>query len=60
MDLHEFEHLLKSHNWLYQYQDNYKKWQYGSNQRAHILQLVKELGPEAEEMYESYRAKYSR
>jgi len=60
MDLKEFEQLLKAHDWLYQYQDNYRKWEYGSNQRRHILQVVEQLGEPAKELYESYSAKYSR
>lgn len=60
MDLEVLEKKLKAHDWLYEYTDQYSKWQAGRRQRLEIQELVKELGPEAEKLYNSYRDKYIR
>jgi len=50
----ELLQLLENHDWFYQYADDYRKWQRGSNQRAAILTLVGQLGPEAEKLFTKY------
>jgi hypothetical protein len=51
---------LKSHDWYYQYSDNYKVWDRGRLQRQRINEMVSQAkgegwGDEAEELYNQYK-----
>ena len=50
----QLEQLLKAHDWFYQYADDNRKWKRGSEQRARIMTMVKELGPEADKLFTQY------
>lgn len=58
MDLVQFEQLLKDHDWAYQRADDFRKWTKGSNERSVITTYANILGTEAQELYETYKAKY--
>lgn len=51
---------LKSHDWTYEYADDYKKYQRGSNQRRAIYAMIKQAkdqgwGSEADALYNEYK-----
>ena len=53
--LSDFENLLKSHDWYYDYSDDHSKWKRGSEQRKKILDLKKELGSKADALWKKYK-----
>lgn len=51
---------LKSHDWAYEYADDYKKYQRGSNQRKAIYAMIKDAkeqgwGDDADQLYNEYK-----
>ena len=54
MELREFDNLLASHDWFYDYSDDYGVWQRGMNQ-ARLIATVRKLSERHEALYEIYR-----
>ena len=62
--LQELESMLQSHDWTYEYSDDWSYWQRGSKERDAIHAKIREigkqdkaLGDQALEMYQSYAKK---
>jgi len=58
--LHDFKEACRGHDWYYDYSDDHRVWQRGSQQSANINSMLKELkehglGDEAEKIYDEYR-----
>jgi hypothetical protein len=51
----DFEQMLKSHDWSYNYSDDHSKYKRGSKQRADIMKMKKELGKKGDELYNKYK-----
>lgn len=57
--LHDFKDACRTHDWYYNYSDDHRVWQKGSQQSARISSMLKELkehglGDKAEEIYKEY------
>jgi hypothetical protein len=60
MRVEDLEKALKSHDWLYQYADDFRVWNRGHEQKANINRLMhiasKEgWGDKAKELYQKYK-----
>jgi hypothetical protein len=58
----ELIQALKSHDWTYEYADDYKKYTRGSNQRKAIYAMIAQSkeegwGDDAELLYNEYKEK---
>ena len=54
MSREDFIQLLQSHDWLYQYSDDSRKYKRGQAQREKINLLKIELGEEGQRLYDLY------
>lgn len=56
----EFIQALKSHDWTYEYADDFKKYTRGSSQRKAIYAMIKQAkdqgwGDDADKLYNEYK-----
>ena len=56
MNLTEYEHLLKKHDWAFEMSDDHSAWKRGKSERTMIEQLAV-LFPERKALLEAYRQK---
>ena len=64
-ELADLEKMLGSHDWTYEYSDDYRYWTRGADERSRIHAKIKELGAKdkalgdkALEMFQSYAKKH--
>jgi|TARA_R110000824_G_scaffold13358_3_gene58230 hypothetical protein len=57
MTKQEFKSLLDQHDWFFERSDDHAKWKRGVRQRADIMQGIKEIGTDAQYLFDVYRLK---
>jgi hypothetical protein len=53
--LSDFEQMLKSHDWSYEFSDDHSKYMRGSKQRAELMKMKKELGSKGDTLWNKYK-----
>ena len=57
MTKQEFKTLWDQHDGFFERSDEHAKWKRGVRQRANIMQGIKEIGTDAQHMFDVYRLK---